>query len=138
MIECHPSGKEGPRASGCSCRKKRWLDFDGLNWCSLRGGPNSATYMKPMVDYFDSAKLAYYTVGMSFQRVLAESRNVDVTYGPEDKVPVALALAAPLAALAPLKAKAEPGSPRRQRKPIRPTCPSPHCRASATESTSVT
>ena len=69
-------------------RKKRWLGYDGLNWCSLRGGPNSGTYMKPMVDFYDWAKLSYYTVGMAFQRILAGSRNVDTVYGPGDAIPV--------------------------------------------------
>lgn len=69
-------------------RKKRWLDFDGLNWCCLRGGPNTATYMKPIADYYDHAKLPFHAVKMAFQRVLAGSKNVDVVYGPEDFVPL--------------------------------------------------
>ena len=31
-------------------RKKRWLGFDGMNWCPMRGGGNTATYLKPMLD----------------------------------------------------------------------------------------
>lgn len=69
-------------------RKKRWLGYGGLNWCSLRSGPNSGTYMKPMIDYYNHAKLAYHTIGMAFQDVLAGSGNVDTVYGPGDEIPV--------------------------------------------------
>lgn len=69
-------------------KKKRWLDYDGLAWCSLRGGGNTATYRKPLIDYYDHAKLAFYAVKMSFQSVLACSKNVDLVYGPSDRVPV--------------------------------------------------
>lgn len=69
-------------------RKKRWLGFDGMNWCPLRGGGNTATYMKPLLDYQNHPKLAYYAVQMVFQPVLAGSRNVGIVYGPNDEIPV--------------------------------------------------
>lgn len=69
-------------------RKKRWLDFDGLAWCNLRGGPNTATYQKPLIDYYGHAKMAFHAVRMAFQPVLAGSKNVDLVYGPSDAVPV--------------------------------------------------
>ncbi|MGM0574007.1 MAG: hypothetical protein ACQESL_09680, partial [Bacteroidota bacterium] len=69
-------------------RKKRWLDYDGMNWCPLRGGPNTATYMKPVIEYSGEAKLSYHALQMVYQPVLAGSRNVDLVYGPEDEVPV--------------------------------------------------
>lgn len=69
-------------------RKKRWLDFDGLNWCNLRGGPNTATYMKPLIAYGGEAKSAYYAVKMAQQRTLAGSKNVDLVYGPDDEIPI--------------------------------------------------
>ena len=69
-------------------RKKRWLDFDGLAWCNLRGGPNTATYQKPLVDYYGQAKMSYHAVKMAFQPVLAGSKNVDLVYGPGDTIPV--------------------------------------------------
>ena len=69
-------------------RKKRWLDYDGMNWCPLRGGPNTATYMKPVIEYSGEAKLAFYALQMVYQRVLAGSKNVDIVYGPDDEVPV--------------------------------------------------
>jgi hypothetical protein len=69
-------------------RKKRWLGFDGMNWCPLRGGGNTATYMKPVVGYQNHAKLGYYALQMAFQPVLAGSKNVDIVYGPGDRVPV--------------------------------------------------
>lgn len=69
----------------CKCR---WLDYDGLSWCNLRGGQNTATYQKSLVDYYGQAKMAYYAHRMAFQEILACSGNVDVVYGPEDRIPV--------------------------------------------------
>ena len=71
----------------CKCR---WLDYDGLSWCNLRGGQNTCTYQKSIVDYYGQAKLAYYAHRMAFQEVLACSGDVDMVYGPEDKVSVIL------------------------------------------------
>jgi len=69
-------------------RKCLWLGYDGFSWCCLRGGGNTATYQKPIVDYYGQAKLAYYIHRMAFQDVLAGSGNVDVVYGPSDDIPV--------------------------------------------------
>jgi len=71
-----------------SYRKKRWLDYDGMNWCPLRGGPNTATYMKPVIGYEGYAKLGFYALQMVYQPVLAGSKNVDLAYGPEDEIPL--------------------------------------------------
>ncbi|MGN0149320.1 MAG: hypothetical protein ACI4C7_03620 [Clostridia bacterium] len=68
--------------------KSRWLDYDGLCWCNLRGGQNTVTYQKSLVDYYGQAKLAYYAHRMAFQNVLACSGNVDVVYGPDDTIPL--------------------------------------------------
>jgi hypothetical protein len=59
-----------------------------MSWCPLRGGGNTATYMKPLLDYYNHAKLGYYAVQMAFQPILAGSKNVDIVYGPNDKIPV--------------------------------------------------
>lgn len=69
----------------CKCR---WLDYDGLCWCNLRGGQNTATYQKSLIDYYGQPKLAFYTHQLAFQDVLACSQNVDMVYGPDDIVPV--------------------------------------------------
>lgn len=69
-------------------KKCRMLDYDGLCWCNFRGGQNTVTYMKNIIDYYGQAKLAYYTHRMAFQNVLACSGNVDIVYGPNDKIPV--------------------------------------------------
>lgn len=68
--------------------KSRWLDYDGLCWCNFRGGQNTVTYQKALIDYYGQPKLAYYIHQMAFQNVLACSGNVDMVYGPEDTVPV--------------------------------------------------
>lgn len=69
-------------------KKCRMLDYDGLCWCNFRGGQNTVTYMKNIIDYYGQAKLAYYTHRMAFQNVLACSGNVDIVYGTDDTIPV--------------------------------------------------
>lgn len=68
--------------------KCRWLNYDGLSWCNFRGGQNTTTYMKSIIDYYAQPKLSYYTHKMAFQNVLALSGNVDMVYGPDDEIPV--------------------------------------------------
>lgn len=67
-------------------KKKRWLDYDGLAWCTLHGGGNTATYQKPLIDYYGHAKLSFHAIKMAFQPTLAGSNNVDIVYGPDDKI----------------------------------------------------
>lgn len=69
-------------------KKNRWLDYDGLCWCNLRGGQNTVTYQKSLVDYYGQPKLAYYIHRMAFQDTIACSENVDMVYGPKDRIPV--------------------------------------------------
>jgi hypothetical protein len=69
-----------------SMRKQRWLDYDGFSWCCLHGGPNTATYKKPLIDYLGHGKLAYYANQMIFQDILGGSSDVDVVYGPDDTI----------------------------------------------------
>lgn len=71
-------------------RKMRWLDYDGLCWCCMVGGPNTGTYQKPLVDLLGTAKLSYYTSKMAFQPMLAGSHDVDIVYGPNDSPQVVL------------------------------------------------
>lgn len=67
-------------------KKCRLMDYDGISWCNLRGGPNTATYQKSLIDYLGHAKLAWYALQMGFQDVMAGSNDVDVVYGPKDMV----------------------------------------------------
>lgn len=69
-----------------SMKKQMLLGYDGFSWCSLRGGANSGTYQKPLIDNLRHPKLAYYTNQMAFQRTWAGSDNVDVVYGPDDQI----------------------------------------------------
>ena len=62
------------------------MDYDGISWCNLRGGANTATYQKSLIDYLGFAKLAYYAHQMGFQSTVAGSNNVDVEYGPNDMI----------------------------------------------------
>jgi hypothetical protein len=67
-------------------KKKRWLDYDGMMWCTLDGGGNTGTYLKPLTDYYGHGKLAFHTIKMAFQNTLAGSHNVDMVYGPNDEL----------------------------------------------------
>lgn len=69
-----------------SMKKQMLLGYDGFSWCSLRGGANSGTYQKPLIDNLRHPKLAYYANQMAFQRTWAGSDDVDVVYGPEDEI----------------------------------------------------
>ncbi|WP_236974562.1 hypothetical protein [Membranihabitans maritimus] len=69
-----------------SMKKQMLLGYDGFSWCSLRGGANSGTYQKPLIDNLGYPKLAFYTNKMVFQRTWAGSDNVDVVYGPTDEI----------------------------------------------------
>lgn len=69
-----------------SMKKQRYLDYDGFSWCCLHGGANSVTYKKPLIDFMDHAKLAFWTNKMIFQPTVAGSHNVDMVYGPDDSI----------------------------------------------------
>ena len=69
-----------------SMKKQMILGYDGFSWCCLRGGANMGTYKKPLIDNLGHPKLAYYTNKMAFQRTWAGSADVDIVYGPNDKI----------------------------------------------------
>jgi len=69
-----------------SMKKQMLIGYDGFSWCSLRGGANMGTYQKPLIDNLRHPKLAYYINRMVFQRTWAGSDNVDVVYGPDDRI----------------------------------------------------
>ena len=69
-----------------SMKKQILLGYDGFSWCCLHGGANMGTYKKPLIDCLGHSKLAFYTNRMAFQPTWAGSGNVDVVYGPEDKI----------------------------------------------------
>jgi len=69
-----------------SMKKQILLGYDGFSWCTLHGGANMGTYKKPLTDNLGHAKLAFYANKMVFQRTWGGSDNVDVVYGPEDKI----------------------------------------------------
>ncbi len=69
-----------------SMKKQILLGYDGFSWCCLHGGANMGTYKKPLIDCLGHSKLAFYTNKMVFQSTWAGSNNVDVVYGPGDKI----------------------------------------------------
>jgi len=76
-----------------TAKQARHHDIDSMVWCTLRGGGNSGTYMKPLIDFDDHMKLAYYTYKSTLGKYYAASKGVDVAYGPADKItPVIVAI----------------------------------------------
>jgi len=76
-----------------TAKQARQHDIDSMVWCTLRGGGNSGTYMKPLIDFDDHMKLAYYTYKSTLGKYYAASKGVDVAYGPGDKItPVIVAV----------------------------------------------
>jgi Glycosyl hydrolases family 2 len=69
-----------------SMKKQILLGYDGFSWCCLHGGANMGTYQKPLIDNMRHPKLAFYINKMIFQKTWAGSKNVDVVYGPDDKI----------------------------------------------------
>jgi len=54
------------------------------------------TYMKPLIDFEDHAKLAFYGFRQALQPIFPCSKGVDVVYGPDDKIiPVIMNLREP-------------------------------------------
>ncbi len=58
----------------------------GFSWCSMESGPNMFTYQKPLIDPYYVPKLAFYANKMAFQKLWAASDDVDVAYGPADRI----------------------------------------------------
>ena len=69
-----------------TAKQARYHDIDSMVWCTLRGGGNSGTYMKPLIDFEDHIKLAFYAYKSTLQKYYAASKGVDVAYGPGDKI----------------------------------------------------
>jgi hypothetical protein len=70
-----------------SMKKQLISGYAGFcSWCCLYGGPCKGTYKKALIDELGHPKLAYYINKMAFQKTWAGSNNVDVAYGPGDKV----------------------------------------------------
>jgi len=76
-----------------TAKQAKQHDIDSMVWCTLRGGGNSGTYMKPLIDFDDHIKLAFYAYKIALQKYYAASKGVDVAYGPGDKItPVIIGL----------------------------------------------
>ena len=69
-----------------SMKKQTLIGYAGFSWCCLESGLNMFTYQKPLVDPFHVPKLAYHARKMVFQDIWAGTDNVDVVYGPDDKI----------------------------------------------------
>lgn len=56
-------------------------DADGMLWCCLMGGANDGGYLKPVIDNYGYAKLAFYTMRESFASEIVITSDVAVKRG---------------------------------------------------------
>lgn len=64
--------------------KKMMLnDVDGMLWCCLLGGANDGGYLKPIIDNYGYAKLAFYVMRDAFDKVYATTDDVDMKKGKD-------------------------------------------------------
>ena len=56
-------------------------DADGMHWCCLMGGANDGGYLKPVIDCYGYAKLAYYTMKSDFDVGNVVTADVSVKRG---------------------------------------------------------
>ena len=64
-----------------SIKQLRILDADSALWCCLMGGANDGGYLKPIIDNYGYAKLAFYTMKNCFKTPLAVCSDVDKKKG---------------------------------------------------------
>lgn len=57
------------------------LGVDGLLWCSLTGGANDGSYLKPPIDFFGNKKLVFYALKETFADTVFCKGDTDVVYG---------------------------------------------------------
>lgn len=58
-------------------KQLRLNDADGMLWCALMGGANDGGYLKPPIDNYGYAKMAFYTMRECFSDVYAALCDVD-------------------------------------------------------------
>lgn len=58
----------------------RYLGADGLMWCSLSGGANDGSYIKPPIDFYGYKKQAFYALKEGFAETICFDKKVGVAY----------------------------------------------------------
>ena len=58
----------------------RYLGADGLMWCSLNGGANDASYIKPPIDFYGYKKQAFYALKEGFAETICFDKKAEVVY----------------------------------------------------------
>ena len=59
---------------------------DGVAWCALQSGANDASYLKPPVDFYGYAKLAFYVIGENYAETIAFNEKTNVKYGENARI----------------------------------------------------
>lgn len=58
----------------------RYLGADGLMWCSLSGGANDGSYIKPPIDFYGYKKQAFYALKEGFAETICFEKKAEVVY----------------------------------------------------------
>ena len=58
----------------------RYLGADGLMWCSLSGGANDGSYIKPPIDFYGYKKQAFYALKEGFAETICFDKKAEVAY----------------------------------------------------------
>jgi len=67
-------------------KKLKSCGVDGMLWCSLWGGANNGSYLKPIVDFYGYKKFAYYALREGFAEVGAFHNEPQLLWSKEHKV----------------------------------------------------
>lgn len=73
-------------AATFATRKMLSIGVDGMLWCSLIGGANDLTYLKPVVDFYYRPKLAFYALRDCFKKITAFQDDTDIVWNSEHKI----------------------------------------------------
>ena len=73
-------------AAEVTTKKALSLGVDGILWCSLNGGANDASYMKPPIDFYGYPKLAFFALKNYFNDIIFFSDDIETVWGNNYKV----------------------------------------------------
>lgn len=68
-------------AAEITTKKALSLGADGVLWCSLNGGANDASYMKPPIDFYGYPKLAFFALKNYFNDIIFFSDDIETVWG---------------------------------------------------------
>ena len=68
-------------AAEVTTKKVLSLGVDGVLWCSLNGGANDASYMKPPIDFYGYPKPAFFALKNYFNDLVCFANDIETVWG---------------------------------------------------------